>query len=88
MSPEEDIILNISQETQNILSERAILEGDIKQVIRKAEQDGEKLYCDDKFMAKMRLGEATFYVVYSVDENNHFNVLTAYTHRSQIVSDI
>jgi hypothetical protein len=87
MSPE-DIKLNINQEAQNILSNRAVLEGDIKQVICKAEQDNEKLYCDSKFLAKMRIGEATFYVVYSVEEDNHFNILTAYTHRSQIASDI
>jgi glutamate synthase (NADPH/NADH) small chain len=70
----------------SLLERRHVLDKDIKQVIKHAEETGEKLYQPDgdRFLAKATLSEATFYVEYSISGES-FVIHTAYTHRSKIV---
>ena len=65
---------------------RHILEDEVKQVIHHAETAGEKLYQydSDKYLAKLRIGKATFYVEYSTVAGS-FIVESAYVHKSDIV---
>lgn len=70
----------------SLMEERHILDEDVKQVIYNAEVTGEKLYQreGDRYLAKMRLANATFYVEYSVASDGYV-VHTAYSHRSEII---
>ena len=72
----------------SLLEDRHILDEDIQQVIQHAEENGEKLYQPDgdRYLAKRRLSEATFYVEYSLS-NEGYVVHTAYSHRSVIEGD-
>jgi glutamate synthase (NADPH/NADH) small chain len=72
----------------SLMEARHILDDDVKQVIHNAEVTGEKLYQADesRYLAKMRLSEATFYVEYSVTDDGYV-VHTAYSHMSEIVED-
>jgi len=72
----------------SLLEDRHILDEDIQQVIQYAEKNGEKLYQPDgdRYLAKRRLSEATFYVEYSVSDEGVV-VHTAYSHRSVIEGD-
>ena len=81
-----DIKLQISSEIEKILEERHILEDEIKQVIHHAETEGDKLYLPDTntFLSKLRIGNATFYVKYSVEDDS-YPVLSAYAHKSEIL---
>ena len=71
-----------------LLEKRHILDEDIEQVIKNAEESGEKLYQPDgeRYLAKMRLSEATFYVEYSLSDEGYV-VHRAYTHRSSFIED-
>ena len=71
-----------------LLEKRHILDEDIEQVIKNAEESGEKLYQPDgeRYLAKMRLSEATFYVEYSLSDEGYV-VHGAYTHRSSFIED-
>ena len=72
----------------SLLEDRHILDEDIQQVIQYAEENGEKLYQPDgdRYLAKRRLSEATFYVEYSLSDEGYV-VHTAYSHRSVIEGD-
>ena len=78
--------LRKSDELAKTLDERHILDDEIKVVINNAESTDEKMYQPDgdRFLAKSRIGNATFYVEYSVPEENCYTVHTAYSHRSEI----
>ena len=71
-----------------LLEDRHILDEDILQVIRNGEESGEKLYQPDgdRYLAKRRLSEATFYVEYSMSDKGYV-VHTAYSHQSVIEGD-
>jgi hypothetical protein len=81
-----EIKLQISDEINKILEERHILEDEIKQVIYHAETEGDKLYLPDTniYLSKLRIGNATFYVKYSV-EGESYQVQSAYAHKSEIL---
>jgi hypothetical protein len=70
------------------MEERHILDDDVKQVIYNAEVTGGKLYQPEgnRYLAKMTLSNATFYVEYSITSDG-YAVLTAYLHRSKIAED-
>ena len=72
----------------SVLDERHILDEDIEQVIENAEKSGEKLCTpeEDRFLAKMWLSEAMFYVEYSKSDEGYV-IHSAYTHRSEFVED-
>jgi hypothetical protein len=78
--------IKISEDVKKKLEERHILEEDIKMVISRAEESGEKLYKQGKsrFLAKMITENATFYVEYSIASGNDVIIHTAYSHRAII----
>jgi hypothetical protein len=82
----EEIKLEISPHVKRHLEMRHISEDEVKQVIHHAETSGEKLYQPDsgRYLGKLKIGKATFYVEYSPGEGN-FIVETAYAHKSEIV---
>ena len=82
----EAIELQKSDEVTKKLEERHILDDEIKMVINNAESLGEKLYLQDSdiYLARLRLGNATFYVEYSAAGEKCYTVHTAYSHRTEL----
>lgn len=80
----EEIKLQVSNEVKQLLEERHILEDEVKQVIHHAETGGEKLYLPDenRYLAKLKIGKATFYVEYSVEDGSYI-VRSAYAHKAE-----
>ena len=83
-----DLTLVKDDEVAALLEKRHILDEDIEQVIRNAEESGEKLYQPEgeRFLAKAKLSEATFYVEYSPSDAGYV-VHSAYAHRSEIMEE-
>ena len=81
----EDIKLQMSAETKELLEERHITEDEVKKIIHQAEISDEKLYQPEanRYLAKLRIGQATFYVEYSIEEGG-YTVRSAYAHRSEV----
>ena len=81
----EEIKLELSDEVKQQLEDRHILEDEVKQVINNAETAGEKLYQPDenRYLAKLRIGEATFYVEYAI-EGDKYVVNSTYAHKAEI----
>lgn len=81
----EEIKLQVDEKGKQLMEERHISEDEVKQVIHHAETEGEKLYLPDenRYLAKLKMGEATFYVEYSVEDGNHI-VRSAYVHKAEI----
>jgi glutamate synthase (NADPH) small chain len=81
----QDVPLYISEEANKVIEMRHVLIDEIKQVIFHAETTGEKLYQPDgsRYLGKLRIGKATFYVEYAYGKGN-FIVNTVYYHRSEI----
>ena len=84
----ESIELIKSDAVASLMEQRHILDDDVKQVIANAEATGEKLYQAEgnRYLAKVALPNATFYVEYSVS-NGGYEVHTAYSHRSKIIEE-
>ena len=82
----EKISLNKSQEVAQLLEERGIHDDEVKRVIYNAETTGDKLYQQegDRFLARLGILEATFYVEYSISGEN-YTVHTAYAHKAEVV---
>jgi hypothetical protein len=83
-----ELVLIKNDEVVALLEKRHILDEDIEQVIERAEESGEKLYRPDeeRYLAKLRLSEATFYVEYGVSAEGYI-IHSAYSHRSNILED-
>ena len=64
----QEIKLQIDDQAREILETRGIRDEDIEMVVSNAEQKGEKLYREDRYLAKLKIEERTFYVEYSVVE--------------------
>ena len=81
----EELKLELSAEVKQLLEDRHIAEDEIKLVINNAETKGEKLYQPDenRYLAKLRIGQATFYVEYSIGEDQYV-VSSAYAHKAEI----
>ncbi|MFC2003202.1 hypothetical protein ACFLV4_04585 [Chloroflexota bacterium] len=81
----EEIKLELSDKVKQLLEEKHILEDEVRQVINNAETEGEKLYQPDtnKYLAKLKIGKATFYVEYSIKEDSYV-VSSAYAHKAEI----
>ncbi len=81
----QDVNLDINTEVKKYLEMRHVQEDEIKQVIYNGETTGEKLYQPkaNKYLAKLKIGRATFYVDYSLGEDK-FIIKSAYAHRSEI----
>ena len=81
----EEIKLELSDEVKQLLEERHILEDEVKKVVDHAETEGEKLYQPEanRYLAKLRIGQASFYVEYSIEEGN-YTVHSAYAHKAEV----
>lgn len=66
----EEINLKLSDEVKQQLAERHVAEDSVKQVIFNAETTSEKVFLSDteRYVAKMKVGEATVYVEYSTED--------------------
>ncbi len=81
----EEMKLQVNDEVRVLLEERHILEDEVGKVIEYAETEGQKLYRPEanRYLAKLKIGEATFYVEYSVEEGSYV-VCSAYAHKAEI----
>lgn len=81
----EEIKLQVSNEAKQLLEERHILEDEVKQVIHHAETEGDKLYLPDenRYLAKLRIGKASFYVEYSVEQGSYI-IRSAYAYKAEM----
>ena len=77
--------IEMADDVKSLLEDRHILEEDIRRVIEHAENTGLKLYQPgtDRFLSKLRIYEAMFYVEYSSD-NGAYRIHTAYSHRFKL----
>lgn len=80
----QEIRLQISDQVKELLESRGIRAEDVEKVIQNAEEKGEKLYREDRYLAKLEIEEATFYVEYSMVEEETYTVHTAYSHRAKM----
>lgn len=82
----ESISLEKSDSVKKLLDVRYILDDEIKMVILNAETTEKKLYQPDnnRFLAKMRIGNVTFYVEYSHVSEKIYIIHTAYSHRAEL----
>lgn len=81
--------IRMSDQVRNLMTERAISDDYIKQVIHHAETTGDKLYQreSNRYLARCRMGEVTVYAEYSESENDDYTVHTAYWHRAKVGKD-
>lgn len=81
----EEIELKISPDVKQKLESRGIRDEEVSKAIHNAEEKGEKLYLpgEKRYLAKLMVGEVTYYVEYSVAEPLYV-VRTAYCHQSKI----
>ena len=82
----QDIELEISPRIKQYLEMRHVSEDEVKQVISHAETTKEKIYqpTSERFLAKLRIGKATFYVEYH-EGSGGFVIDSAYAHKSEII---
>ena len=80
--------LEKTEDVRDLMEARHILDSDLKRVIEHAERTGEKLYEpeSDRFLSKLRLQKAYFYVEYSAIPGG-YRIHTAYTHRFMLARD-
>ena len=90
----EKVKLQKSAEVTEHLKSQHILDDEVKMVIHNAESTGEKLYQPgtNKFLAKKRMGEreefkVTYYVEYSIAEENTYIVHNAYCHTAKLLEE-
>jgi glutamate synthase (NADPH/NADH) small chain len=78
--------IEIDNEVKELIEKRGIRVEDIREVVQHAETAGRKLFQlgKDRYLGKLRISEATFYVEYSI-ESGKWKVYSAYLHRSEIV---
>ena len=82
----EAVEIQKSDEVRDILEYRHVLDDEIKMVIHSAECSRKKLHQpkSDRYLAKLRIANATFYAEYSVSGKNSYIVHTAYAHRTKL----
>ncbi len=87
--PYEEVELQKSDEVSELLESRHILDEEIKMVIHNAEATGGKLYQPEtnRYLATLRISNATFYVEYSAAQGKAYVVHTAYSHRAEITEE-
>lgn len=80
--------IEISQPLRKLMEQRMILVDDVKQVIRHAEETGEKMLDQEssRWVAHFRPGCVTYWVEYSA-ESSGFVVHNAYSHRMLVVEE-
>ena len=82
----EAIKLKKREEVSEILESRHILDDEVRMVIHNAESRGEKLYQPEteRFLAKLKIADVTFYVEYLLAGEKTYIVHTAYSHRAEL----
>lgn len=82
----ETVELKMNDEVKVAMESRHILDDEVKMVIHNAESIGEKLYQPEsnKCLAKLLIGEATFYAEYSAAGGNSYIVHSAYAHKTKL----
>lgn len=82
----QNIKLEISPKIKHYLEMRHVSEDEAKQVIYQAETTKEKIFqpSSERFLAKLRIGKATFYVEYHQGTDS-FVIDSAYAHKSEII---
>jgi hypothetical protein len=82
----EALKLQKNEEVGEILESRHILDDEVRMVIHNAESRGEKLYQPEteRFLAKLRIADITFYVEYSFAGEKTYIVHTAYSHSAEL----
>ena len=80
--------IEISQPLRKLMEQRMILVDDVKQVIRHAEETGEKMLDQEssRWVAHFRPGCVTYWVEYSA-QSSDFVVHNAYSHRMLVVEE-
>ena len=84
----ENIRLKRSGEVLRLMAERKLTMDEVKPVIHHAETTGDKLYQpdSDRFLAKLVIGNVTYYVEYSpTEEENAYTVHTTYYHKTTLL---
>jgi len=69
-----------------VMESRGIHEDEVKMVIYEGETTEKKLYQpeNNRYLAKKRVGESTFYVEYSVSGEKKYSIHTAYSHMAEL----
>lgn len=82
---DQEIELQLDEGVKQTLQKRHILEDEVKQVIQRAEAEDDKLYIpgENRFLAKLKIGSATFYAEYSIEDGKYV-VRSAYAHKAEI----
>ena len=80
------IEVQLSGEVSEVMESRGIHEDEVKMVIYEGETTEKKLYQPEsnRYLAKKRIGEATFYVEYSTSGEKKYSIYTAYSHRAEL----
>ena len=82
----EEITLVLDPDVIEVMESRGILENEVKMVIFEAETTGVKLVEPDssRFLAKKRIADITYFVVYKAGADSAFEVETAYCCKTDI----
>ncbi len=83
----ERVRLQKTENAQGAMESMRVSDEQVKMVIHNGEATGEKLYQteEERFLAKMKIGEVTVYVEYSpAGEKDAFKVHTAYSHKTTL----
>ena len=85
----EGVELVLDLDVIEIMESRGILENEIKMVIHEAETTGKKLFepDGDQILAKKRIADTTYFVVYKKVSAVAFEVVTAYCCKTEIVEE-
>ncbi|ACV69093.1 pyridine nucleotide-disulfide oxidoreductase/dicluster-binding protein [Desulfohalobium retbaense] len=77
------IKLQMESEVRDLLDKRRILDSDIQQVIQDAGSAGQRFYDTESqsSLASLQLGEVTFWVHYTRQQDSSYQIHTAYSHR-------
>lgn len=83
------IELVLGTDVIDLMESRGILQNEVKMVIHEAETTDVKLYepDGDRFLAKKRIADTTYFVVYKPVSDSAFEVETTYCCKTEIVED-
>jgi transcriptional regulator NrdR family protein len=75
-----------SQDVMKLLEARNIRDEEVQQVVREAEETGEKKFYHPeigRYLASKKIGEAVYWVLYSVEESGYV-IHSAYWYKSEL----
>jgi hypothetical protein len=85
----DEIELVLGMDVIQKMESRGILQNEVKMVIHEAEATGVKLYEPeaDRSLAKKRIADTTYFIVYKPVSDSAFEVETAYCCKTEIVEE-